>query len=72
MTVDELKILITAETKDLRKKLDGVENKLNETNKSGIKTGRDMTASLQKIGIAVAATGTVLATLTTVVARVGI
>jgi len=71
MTVDELKILITAETKDLRKKLDGVENKLNKTNKAGIKTGRDMTASFKKIGIAVAATGTVLATLTTVVARVG-
>ena len=45
-TVDELKILITAETKDLRKKLDGVEKKLKTTNAQGGRTGRDMTCLL--------------------------
>lgn len=70
-TVDELKILITAETKDLRKKLDGVEKKLKTTNAQGGRTGRDMTAAFKKIGIAVVATGAVIGKLTSVVARVG-
>ena len=71
MTVDELKILITAETKDLRKKLDGVEKKLKSTNTQGARTGRDMSAAFKKIGLAVVATSAVLAKLTSVVARVG-
>lgn len=70
-TVDELKILITAETKDLRKKLDGVEKKLKSTNTAGARTGRDMSAAFKKIGLAVVATSAVLAKLTSVVARVG-
>ena len=70
-TVDELKILITAETKDLRKKLDGVEKQLKTTNAQGGRTGRDMTAAFKKIGIAVVATGAVIGKLTSVVARVG-
>ena len=71
MTVDELKILITAETKDLRKKLDGVEKKLKSTNTQGARTGRDMSAAFKKIGLAVVATSAVLTKLTSVVARVG-
>ena len=70
-TVDELKILITAETKDLRKKLDGVEKKLNSTNAAGGRTGRDMSAAFRKVGLAVVATSAVIAKLTSVVARVG-
>lgn len=70
-TVDELKILITAETKDLRKKLDGVEKKLNSTNAAGGRTGRDMSAAFKKVGLAVVATSAVIAKLTSVVARVG-
>ena len=54
-TVDELKILIKAETKQLRKELDGVNNKLDKTSKSAVKSGKNMTAAFKKVGLGVVA-----------------
>jgi len=70
-TVDELKILIKAETKQLRKELDGVNNKLDKTSKSAVKSGKNMTAAFKKVGLGVVAATAVIGKLTQVVAKVG-
>ena len=70
-TVDELKILIKAETKDLRKKLDETNKKLDQTNKKSKKAGQTMNASFKKAAVGAAALAAVVAKVATVVAKVG-
>lgn len=70
-TVDELKILIKAETKDLKKKLDDTNKKLEKTSSASKKAGKDMSASFKKAAVGAAALTAVIAKVATVVAKVG-
>ncbi len=70
-TVDELKILIKAETKDLRKKLDHTNKQLDKTSKQSKKTAQNITASFKKAAIGVAAFAAVAVKLGSVIAKVG-
>ena len=54
-TVDELKILIKAETKQLKKELDGVNKKLNKTNEVSKKTNKNLAGAFAKAGVAATA-----------------
>jgi len=70
-TVDELKILIKAETKDLRKKLDETNRKLDQTSKKSSKAGTDMSAAFKKAAIGAAALTAVAIKVSSVIAKVG-
>ncbi len=70
-TVDELKILIKAETKDLKRKLDDTNKKLEKTSKTSKKAGKDMSASFKKAALGATALAAVVAKVATVVAKVG-
>lgn len=70
-TVDELQILIKAETKQLRKELDGVNKKLKQSNKNAEKSGERMTAAFSKAAVAVVALSAVTAKLVGNIVRVG-
>ena len=56
-TVDELKILIKAETRQLRKELDSVNRKLMQTGKSAERSSGAILAGFKKAGLAIAAFG---------------
>ena len=70
-TVDELKILIKAETKQLRKELDGVNKKLKQSNKNAEKSGERMNAAFSKAAVAVTALSALTAVLVGNIVRVG-
>ena len=56
-TVDELKILIKAETRQLRKELDSVNRKLTQTGKSAERSSGAILGGFKKAGLAIAAFG---------------
>ena len=70
-TVDELKILIKAETKQLKKELDGVNKKLNKTNEVSKKTNKNLAGAFAKAGVAATALIAVAGKLGTTIAKVG-
>lgn len=70
-TVDELKILIKADTKDLKRKLDKTNKQLEKTNKSSKKAGASMGAAFAKGAVAVAALTAVTIKLGSTIAKVG-
>ena len=70
-TVDELQILIKAETKQLRKELDGVNKKLKQSNQNAEKSGERMTAAFSRASVAVAALSAVTIKLVSQIVRVG-
>ncbi len=53
-TLEELQVLITAETKGLRKELDGVKTQLDGTSKAVAKSTAGIGATLKKLGVALA------------------
>ena len=70
-TVDELKILIKAETKDLKKGLDNVNRSLKKTSKEADKAGQRMKAAFRSAKIGLAATAAAGGLLTKKIAEVG-
>jgi hypothetical protein len=70
-TVDELKILIKAETRQLRKELDQVNRKLSTTNQQAQKSSAMLTAGFKKAALGIAGFGLAIGKTGSVVANVG-
>ena len=70
-TVDELKILIKAETKGLRAELDKTNRKLDKTGKKAKSTGAKLKKALSAAKVGAVALGVVLAKLTKDIIKVG-
>ncbi len=70
-TVDELKILIKAETRQLKKELDQVNRKLRTTNQQAQKSSTMLTAGFKKAALGIAGFGLAIGKTGSVVANVG-
>ena len=70
-TVDELKILIKAETRQLKKELDQVNRKLSTTNQQAQKSSAMLTAGFKKAALGIAGFGLAIGKTGSVVANVG-